>query len=194
MKEMQIFQVFIILMLSCFVYGQEKIVQATKPLDEKCLELIKSKNTSTLNRCHFFKCFEERFPCGNHFWIMNWGYKYCRRYADPEFSSKFTKTGKKLLSHINKCLPKSLEKYYKTKKAIHCKRLTTQAFEAQGKCYQEVQKDFCVGFPENKDLFTKVLDQQDFFNMESISMIRATAEKCRPKIDLQALMFGNNDD
>jgi hypothetical protein len=119
---------------------------------------------------------------------MNWGYKYCRRYADPEFTSKFTSRGKTLLAHINKCLPRHLEKFYKSKKSVNCKRLYSQAFDAQHKCYAEQQKDFCVAFPENKDLFVKVLDQSDFLNFDSISMIRKSVEKCEPKINLSDLL------
>lgn len=171
----------------------DKTVIAKHPINNTCIEILRGKNMTLMQRCEFFKCFEERFPCGNKFWIMNWGYKYCRRYADPEFTSKFTDRGKVLLEHINKCLPKQLEKFYKTKKSLNCKRLYNQAFEVQHKCYAEKQKDFCVAFPENKELFIKVLDQSDFLNFDSISMIKKSVEKCEPKINLSDMFMGNSE-
>jgi hypothetical protein len=167
----------------------EKSVNAKKPIDKKCLDLLSSTNITKIERCEFFKCFEERFPCGNKYWIMNWGYKYCRRYADPEFVAKFTESGKVLLEHVNKCLPKHLERFYKAKKLLRCKKLNQDAFDVQGKCYQDAQKLFCKAFPDNKDLFMKVLDPADVMNMDSVNMIRKTADKCQPKIDLMSLIF-----
>jgi hypothetical protein len=170
-------------------YLENLIVKQTKPVDQNCLNFIEKKNSTMSESCEFFKCFEERFPCGEQYWAMNWGYKYCRRYADPTFYSKFNADGQKLLNHINKCLPKAFAKFYKTRKTQNCKRLQTEAFTEQGKCYSKVQKLFCSAFPKNKKLFVEVLDQTDFFNMESVSMLKKIAEKCTPKIDLAAMMF-----
>ena len=167
---------------------KEKVVMAKKPIDNKCLSDLMNTTKTLMERCEFFKCFEERFPCGENYWILNWGYKYCRRYADPEFINKFTPDGKKLLDHINNCLPKSLEKFYKAKRSIKCKKLNGDAFEAQGKCYAQAQKEFCKGFPENKKHFLDVLDQKDFMNMDSIRMIKETADRCNPKINLYELI------
>lgn len=125
---------------------------------------------------------------GSEFWITNWGYKYCSRYADPTFSGSFTPSGQKLLTHVNSCLPKSMKRAYK-RGFQNCKRLQQEAFRAQGKCYARVQKLFCKAFPENSDKFTAVLDQSDFFNMDSVRMIKDTADRCEPKIDLAKLMF-----
>ena len=168
---------------------KEKTVSSKKPLDKKCLEYLSANsNVTQLERCEFFKCFEERFPCGNKYWIMNWGYKYCTRYADQEFIDKFTAVGKQMLAHVNKCLPKAFQKFYKSKKPIKCKKLNQEAFDAQGKCYVEVQDMFCVAFPENMNLFMNVLDTKDLLNFDSLKMIRETAEKCDPKIDLMSLV------
>ena len=168
----------------------DKVAKAKKGVDKACLDLLTAPNITYMQRCEFFKCFEERFQCGNKYWIINWGYKYCRRYADQTFIDKFTEDGKKLLEHVNKCLPKNFEKFYKSKRSLRCKKLSQDAFLAQGKCYQEAQELFCKAFPENKELFIKVLDQSDFINLDSISMIRKTAEKCNPKIDFFSLMSG----
>ncbi len=175
----------------------EKVINPMKPIDLECLDLIKGNNNDSLNisssrfeKCNVFKCFEERFPCGKTYWIMNWGFKYCVRYSNSEFIKKFTQKGKLLLDHLTECLPKFLEKYYKSTRALNCDRLSTLAFKAQGKCYMEKLELFCVAFPENKDLFIKVLDQNDFLNFDSISMISKVADKCNPKLDLASFIFG----
>lgn len=168
----------------------DKVIKPQKDVDQKCADILTNTSLSQMERCEFFKCFEDRFPCGKQYWIMNWGYKYCRRYADSKFIEKFTPTGKKLLEHVNKCLPKQFEKNYKSKRPIRCKKLNNEAFSAQTKCYTDIQKDFCTGFVENKMLFVQVLDNSDLINMESISMIKKASEKCTPKIDLLGLMSG----
>jgi hypothetical protein len=166
----------------------DKTARCKKNYENRCLDLLTSTNITNMERCEFFKCFEERFACGKQYWIMNWGYKYCRRYADNKFFARFSEEGKKLLEHVNKCLPNHFEKLYKSKRPLRCKKLSKDAFEAQGKCYQDVQSLFCKAFPENKDLFIEVLDHNDFINLDSISMIRKTAEKCVPAIDFLSMM------
>ena len=176
------------------VVDAQKVVKPQTPVNQTCLSMIEKGNTNTmLDTCEFFKCFEARFPCGDEYWISNWGYKYCRRYADPAFYARFNDNGKKLLKHVNRCLPLTLAKHY-SRKSHNCKRLQTEAFKAQGECYSKVQKLFCVAFPQNQNLFTEVLDQSDFFNMESISMIRKVGDKCTPKLDLTKMIFANGEE
>lgn len=53
--------------LNCAVNCQflkNKNVKATKPVDQKCLEFLKKDNQTSV--CDFYKCFEERFPCGKY--------------------------------------------------------------------------------------------------------------------------------
>ncbi len=172
---------------------KNKVVKATKPVDDACLAFIEKENNFTQAEiCKFYTCFEDRFPCGSEYWIINWGYKYCSRYADKSFQTEFTKAGQDLLAHVNICLPRSLRKTYVRSNSVNCKLLQLQAFKVQGKCYERVQELFCKGFPENSHLFTNVLDQSDFFNMDSVKMIKETAERCNPKIDLVKLMFKDN--
>lgn len=154
------------------------------------LNFIQSSNSSALERCDFFKCFEKRIPCGKDFWIMNWGHKYCTRYANPNFIREFTNSGKKFLNFVNKCLPRALKKLYKIKAdQVSCKALSRAAFQAQANCYQHLNSNFCKGFVENKSLFIKVLDKSDFFNMDSISVITNSTKKCHPKINMLSLLF-----
>lgn len=77
---------------------------------------------------------------------------------------------------------------YKSR-SMNCKRFQRKAFRLQGKCYSKVQNLFCQAFPENKELFLKVLDQKDFFNMDSVKMIKNTINKCVPKLDFAKIMF-----
>jgi hypothetical protein len=51
----------------------EKTVKPKVNVDQRCLDLLASKNKTQIEKCEFFKCFEERFPCGNKYWVMNWG-------------------------------------------------------------------------------------------------------------------------
>jgi len=168
----------------------EKVVRPTRKLDVKCLNRMMNETASLKERCEFFKCFEERYPCGSDYWIMNWGFKYCQRYADESFRAKFTPSGIQLLDHINECLPNRLARFYKTRRSMKCKRLSHKAFRAQGQCYAQAQELFCKAFPENTDLFINVLDPADFMNFDSIRMIRETANKCSPPIDLFSLVMG----
>ncbi|RNA03447.1 stanniocalcin family [Brachionus plicatilis] len=159
-------------------------------IDQNCLELLRSSNITNMERCEFYKCFEKRFPCGKEYWIINWGYKYCRRYADENFANNFTTVGQKLLNHVNECLPRYFEKAYKSSRPIQCKKLSNQAFRAQTNCYKDIQKDFCIAFEENKILFVKVMDNSDLMNFESIAMIRKATEKCSTKLNFFSLFSG----
>ena len=51
----------------------EKTVRPKANVEQRCLDLLYGKNKTQIERCEFFKCFEERFPCGNKYWTMNWG-------------------------------------------------------------------------------------------------------------------------
>lgn len=122
---------------------------------------------------------------------MNWGYKYCQKYTNPEFVEKFNKNGKKFLKFTNKCLPNSLAKLYKTSsKEVSCPKLSKIAFMAQSKCYQDPDSGFCPAFSENGKLFVQVLDPKDLFNMDSISVIQNSAEKCNPKLSMMSILLG----
>ena len=168
----------------------DKVIMLTEEASQKCLSYLHASNMTELERCEFFKCFEERIPCGPEFWIQNWGYKYCVRYANPQFVAKFTPAGKGFLKHLNKCLPKALSKLYKTQlPQVSCKQLSRLAFEAQGKCYQSKRSQFCAAFSENNNLFIKVLDKNDFFNMDSIAMIKNSSAKCTPKLNLMSMLL-----
>lgn len=165
----------------------ERKLAPRKEINQTCLNLLHNVNATLMERCEFFKCFEDRFPCGKDYWIMNWGYKYCRRYADPKFIANFTQTGKELLDSVNRCLPKKFEKFYR-KTQCRCRRLFNEAFDEQSKCYIEIKEKFCKGFSENKILFVKVLDYADLMTPDAISMIKKAASGCKPKIDLLSIL------
>jgi hypothetical protein len=164
----------------------EKTVRATKNFDEKCLELSKSSDPAL--RCEFFRCFEERFPCGPQYWIQRWGTKYCSKYTDKNTFSSFSIDAQRFLNSTNECLAKSLETTYRTDKPLRCKKFYITAFKSQGKCYSQNIDLFCDIFPKNKVQFSKVTDIKDYMDQYFISMIKSTLGKCNPKMDLFSLM------
>lgn len=186
------FYLFLFILCSISVMGFDNLVfkkvVPKEQIDENCLEILNSSNITNLERCEFYSCFEKRFPCGKEYWIMNWGYKYCRRYANENFARNFTIIGQKLLNHVNRCLPKHFEKIYKSSRPISCKKLYNKAFEAQTNCYLNIQKDFCSAFSQNKFFFIKAMDNSDILNFESIAMIKKATESCSPKIDFFSLV------
>jgi hypothetical protein len=122
---------------------------------------------------------------------MEWGYKYCVRYADPHIAKKFTEVGRKFLKFLNQCLPKELEYLYNTDALrLSCNNLDKKAFRAQGKCYQHPESDFCKAFVENKKMFLKSMDQNDIFNKNLYSLIKTATKDCKPKINLISMVVG----
>lgn len=170
--------------VDCSANENDKIVRPKAKIESKCLDLLLNTNKTQLERCEFFKCFEERFPCGTKYWVLNWGYKYCRRYANKQFTDKFTTEGKQMLTHLNKCLPSKLEKLYKSKRPVRCQNLSDNMFGVQANCYEEILPTFCKAFPDNKNLLMNIMDQSDMMNMNSFSMIKKLGDKCVPKLDL----------
>jgi hypothetical protein len=170
--------------VDCAANENDKIVRPKAKIESKCLDLLLNTNKTQLERCEFFKCFEERFPCGTKYWVLNWGYKYCRRYANKQFTDKFSQEGKQMLTHLNKCLPSKLEKLYKSKRPVRCQNLSDNMFGVQANCYEEILPTFCKAFPDNKNLLMNIMDQSDMMNMNSFSMIKKLGDKCVPKLDL----------
>jgi hypothetical protein len=159
--------------------------------------LYNNNNNSTmseLDRCEFFKCIDDSNPCGEGEWMLKWGYKYCKRFHEPSFNNKFNQNGKYFLTHINSCLPEELITIYNDRiieknEKVTCDELTRQGFDAQGRCYQKAQRLFCQAFKENKSLFIKVLDFKDFFDVDALSLMKETTDKCEPKITLWSIIF-----
>ena len=157
---------------------EDKLIVARKSVDAKCLAILRNTTAIDRNRCEFYKCFEERFPCGSSYYVMNLGYKYCIRYTANNFSSNFTEQGKKLIDQMVDCLPRAFEKTYKTKKSVKCGRLNKEGYEAQEKCYVDKLDAFCKGLPENKALFRKAMDFGDILSYEAIAMMQRMGKRC----------------
>ena len=180
------FSLFLILVLSQETFSYiflEKTIKPRSNVTQKCLDLLHNNNITQIDRCGFFKCFEDRFPCGKTYWIQNWGKKYCLKHADKKTIEQFTKEGVELIKHLDRCLPNKLEKYYLSKKSLKCKSLTVNMFKAQGECYEEVKETFCKAFPDNMNLFMKILDFSDLWNTDSLEMINKVGANCVPKIN-----------
>lgn len=122
---------------------------------------------------------------------MEWGHKYCLRYANPHVSKKFTENGRKFLKFLNRCLPNELEELYNTDALrVSCNRLDKWAFKAQGRCYQDPESGFCKAFVENQKIFMKTMDQSDIFNKNIFSIVKGATKNCKPKINLISMVIG----
>lgn len=128
----KIFIVFsLIICVISVIHGQridEKTIKAAKVVNETCLKLARTDKVG----CEFFKCLEDRFPCGPQYWTMRWGIKYCKKYNDPSIVKTFTVEGQELLNYTYSCITKNLEKTYKSKAPMKCKRFYDNAFKIQG--------------------------------------------------------------
>lgn len=167
---------------------ESKLVIAKKPMEQNCLNYLVN-TTHEISRCEFYKCFEERFPCGSGNYVMNLGYKYCRRYSEEDTFKQFTKAGQDLTNHLVYCLPRAFEKIYKTKKAIRCGQLNKDGYKAQEECYIEVLDSFCNGLQENKNVYGKKMDLMDVISPDGIAIMRRMAERCGKKIDVLQLVL-----
>lgn len=166
----------------------EKVVRPKTTINGTCLNLIHS-NVTTAERCEFFKCFEERFPCGENYYISNWAYKYCKKYTNEKFLNRITQSGKNMVDYLNKCLPNKLELLYKSKRALKCRYFYQIGFNFQYNCYKEIQDVFCMGFNENKFEFLKEFDKNDLTNSHMAIIMLKLTERCNPPIDLYSIIF-----
>ncbi len=162
----------------CGSYPQEKIVKPTGLISTDCIS----------NRgCNFFKCFENRFPCGQGYWIVDFGQKYCRK-TEALYSS-FTMEARAIINATNACQINFLQAQYSNDRPMRCKRFYDRAFEAVGKCYDIVSKKFCKVFPQNRKQFLSIFDVKDLQNSMLMSMIRSRLSKCKPPIDIFSLLM-----
>jgi hypothetical protein len=177
---------FILAITLCNAQLVEKTVKAVHAFNKTCLDIAKSPKTAS--KCEFFRCFEDRFPCGTQYWNLRWGMRYCKKYSDPEVLSTFTPLGRKLLNQTNTCVGLQLEKTYQKDKSLKCRSFYNNAFKIQSKCYAEDPELFCKSFPENRIQFSKVTDVKDYMDSNFLSMIKGALSKCDPPIDLFSLM------
>ena len=154
----------------------EKTVKAAHAYNKTCIEISKSSASPT--KCEFFRCFEDRFPCGPQYWNLRWGMKYCKKYTDPSIISGFTADAQKFLNQTNTCISHTLERTYQKERSLKCKDFYQKAFKAQSKCYSNNQALFCKIFPENKNQFNKITEMKDYMDQTFISMIKNALAKC----------------
>jgi hypothetical protein len=166
-----------------------RVVRPRGPVNQTCLNYLNNNNKQEnyLEKCNFMKCFEKRFSCGPNYWIINWGYKYCVKYADEEFRAKITSKGIEMFNEMNVCMAKKLESYYVSDKALNCKNLYRMAFKFQTQCYIDMGENFCEGFRENGSEMMKIIDKRDILNGYSMRMIKKATSICKPDINLMEL-------
>ena len=176
-----------IVLIAHEAFGDDKLIIEMKKLDQNCLDLL-ANTTHEPSRCEFYKCFEERFPCGAGGYIMAIGHKYCTKYH-PHLS-EFTQSGVDLINHMVECLPRCLaEKVYSKRRSIRCRSMRKEAYSLQEKCYMEKIELFCTGMRENRKAFGRSMDITDVLNGEAIGMMKRLSEKCGEKGDILSLAF-----
>ena len=178
--------VVVLTIASCNGELPEKILNATQPFNQTCLDIVKSPNTQS--RCELYNCFEDRFPCGPEYWILRWGLRYCNKYSDPSVMKSFTIEAKRFLHLTNMCVSSQLEKIYKTSKPLKCATFYSKAFTMQSKCYAENQDLFCKMLPLNLAALNQITDMEDYMDPNFMEMFQGALAGCNPPIDLASLM------
>ncbi len=156
-------------------FSESHIVQATTPVNQTCL------NYGHAHDCRFYSCFEERFPCGSTYWMLNWGYKYCTRMQKSLLN--FDKNGQELIQQISTCLTNRLIKQgYYTLKKINCEQLRSAGQRIVHECYMTNAKIFCNAFQgKNLDCFFQLIDNEDRHDFTVIRTLTSVGQKCTPK-------------
>lgn len=155
--------------------SESQIVHAKKPINQTCL------NLGYQNNCEFYKCFEERFPCGTTDWMLKWGYKYCTRMKKS--LPNFDKNGQELLKQISACLINRFAKqpYYKWHQ-INCEKLRLAGQRIVHECYMASKELFCRAFKgQNRDCFIQLMDNEDRQDLSIIRTLLAVGQTCTPK-------------
>ena len=167
------FMFFVCLLL--IRYSESHVVQAKKSFNQTCL------NFGHAHDCRFYSCFEQRFPCGSEYWILKWGYKYCKRMET--FLSNFDKNGKELLKQISACVTNKLikQRYY-TLKSVNCEQLRSAGQRIVHECYMTNTRLFCNAFHgKNRDCFHQLMDSADRYDFSVIRTLSSIGQKCAPK-------------
>jgi hypothetical protein len=169
---------FIMIALICIVSMQTALaIKSGK--NKNCTAYL--NNSDKLQKCKFFSCFDENYPCGNKSFVMTWGYKYCVRFVN--ITSKLTPTGQRFFENTNNCLTKDFVKTYNENSFSDCKKMQSSAIALQRKCYLENQDDFCNGMRENRETISSLIDTNDL-NLDLVSLFSQIANKCNPKLDI----------
>ncbi|CAF2604968.1 unnamed protein product [Rotaria sp. Silwood2] len=156
-------------------FSGSHIIHATSPINQTCL------NLGHANNCHFYQCFEERFPCGSAYWILKWGYKYCTRMQKSLLN--FDKNGQELIEQISTCLTNKLIKLrYYTMNKINCEKLRLAGQRMVHECYMNSSNLFCKAFQgKNRDCFIQLIDNEDRHDVTIVRTLLSVGQTCTPK-------------
>ncbi|CAF1243735.1 unnamed protein product [Rotaria magnacalcarata] len=156
-------------------FSESHTVQATTSINQTCL------NFGHRNNCQFYKCFEERFPCGPNYWMSKWGYKYCTRMRKS--LSNLDGNGQELIKQISTCLTNKLikQRYY-TMNVINCENLRLAGQRIVHECYITSAELFCNAFKgKNRNCFNQLIDNEDRQDLTLIRTLLAVGQRCTPK-------------
>ena len=170
-------------LLSQTMLADDQLVIELNRVDQSCLDILRN-TTHEVSRCDFYKCFEQRFPCGAKSYIMRMAHKYCIKYHP--FLDEMTQSGVDLVNHMTECMPKGFQTIYTKRRAIRCRSMRKDGFVILEKCYMEKIELFCQATKENS-IFKKSMDVMDFLNGDALPMLKRISEKCGEKGDIFSL-------
>lgn len=128
-------------------FGRSGRQEAEGPVSQDCINLARRGD------CHFYTCFDERHPCTNNNYALNYGWRYCVRFEQNY--PMFTQQGKDWVNNTRKCaMDKMLEFYEATH--INCEDVQAEMKDNHGRC--EADHGLCDSnlLTENKEAFRNI--------------------------------------
>jgi len=133
------------------------IRQAAAGFDQSCLDAV-----ATEGSCAFFDCFEQRFPCGEDFYVEKFGKKYCQRFAQA--TNNFNAIGQEFLVNSQRCIMGRIAEHYGNA-SVNCDRLDDLAIASTYPCYHD--NGFCNVIDDNTAAFLDIFDFSDAFALRN---------------------------
>lgn len=129
--------------------------------------------------CEFYKEFSDAKGCEETDYLMGYGYKYCRRFAETE--KEFTAEGKKWINCVRRKLTNFLVPFYKQiyeEESDTCAEIKDKAFGSHSDIY--IECGFCNICIDNKAALWDTYYLMDFLKSPVLSFeqILDTADQC----------------
>ncbi|XP_025088642.1 uncharacterized protein LOC112560798 [Pomacea canaliculata] len=143
-----------------------------KPVDSQCVA------HGEAGRCDFYKCFEDRLPCGEQGYMIKYGQPYCARFE--RVYTAFSPQGQDFINGTSQCLTRGLLHLYRTD-TVDCHRLSHDAFDLISSCYSA--NGFCDVVKENAAVFADVFQARHLFMHGALKIWKEIMEiiyQCNP--------------
>ena len=87
--------------------------------------------------CGFYiDCLEKYYPCGNEGYAISYGYKYCERFSDENFTNCSSDKGDEWMDYTLPCLQEALVPIIETNtNNLTCNKIKYYAFDSHSDCY-----------------------------------------------------------